>query len=104
MAVSAIIPSVCKVFSDTLVLVNYLVTSGERGVKGRVFSLSWRSKYGTGAERGKEMFAHDFKRSIEIKQVLQKILEASWIRSKREKVYEEASEERHFRSKRAKMA
>ena len=55
MAVSAIIPSVRKIFSDTLVLVKYLVTSGERGVKGRVFSLSWRSKYGTGAERGKEI-------------------------------------------------
>ena len=36
--------------------------------------------------------------------MLHKILEASWFRSKREKVYEEASEERHFRSQRAKMA
>ena len=36
--------------------------------------------------------------------MLHKILEASWFRSKREKVYEKASEERHFRSQRAKMA
>ena len=55
MAFSAIIPSERKNFSDTLMLVNYAITSGERGVKGRVFSLSWRSKYGTGAERGKEV-------------------------------------------------